>query len=134
MDEIFAAGTQKKTRDAKEKYVNDEPENDIRAMLRKYNEKKSFDDDKDLTRQLVQDVKLKLLGMEQVEALTTDLGRAPTGEEIDQVAVVWHVPLQPVVHCPRRDGFVMSVRRALSAASPHRPSDAWPYYRRIAIA
>jgi len=66
MDTIFAAGTKNKTREAKEKYLKDDLGNDIRAMLRKYNEKKNFDDDKDLTRQLVQDIKLKLLRMESI--------------------------------------------------------------------
>jgi len=65
LDNIFT-GTQTQKKNAKENYLNNTLENDIRAMLRKYNEKKSFGKEKDLTRQLIQDVKLKLLGMDNV--------------------------------------------------------------------
>jgi hypothetical protein len=63
MDTIFDKGRKSATKAAKDKYLDETLENDIRAMLRKYNEVKAFADEKDLCRQLVQDIKLSLLGM-----------------------------------------------------------------------
>jgi hypothetical protein len=66
MDTIFDKGRKSATKAAKDKYLDETLENDIRAMLRKYNEVKAFADDKDLCRQLVQDIKLSLLGMDSI--------------------------------------------------------------------
>lgn len=66
LDAILDAGSQSATRVKKNAYLNDGLRNDVAAMLRKYNGKLSFVDGKDLSRQLVQDVKLKLLEMESV--------------------------------------------------------------------
>lgn len=70
LDTIFDGGTKTKTSKAKEAYLNNAQqlglENDIRVLLRKYVGKNSFENDEDLARQLIQDVKLKLLGMESI--------------------------------------------------------------------
>ncbi|NEQ33030.1 MAG: DUF4157 domain-containing protein [Leptolyngbya sp. SIO4C5] len=71
MDEIFWQKTNRATKTAKNNYLDQDGEdvkglkNDVRAMLRKYNAK-TFDNNQDLARQVVQDVKLRLLGMENV--------------------------------------------------------------------
>ncbi|WP_292736123.1 DUF4157 domain-containing protein [Nostoc sp. JL31] len=72
MDEIFQRNSKSATRIAKNNYLDQDGEsvnglrNDMRAMLRKYNGIKAFDNNQDLARQVVQDVKLRLLGMENV--------------------------------------------------------------------
>ncbi|TDW97495.1 hypothetical protein EDB95_5345 [Dinghuibacter silviterrae] len=66
MDTIFAGGTKGKTTRAKNTYLNNKLKTDIGAMLVKYNNTKTFAGDKDLTRQLVQDIKLRLLGVEDL--------------------------------------------------------------------
>lgn len=66
MNTIFDKGTVGKTRTAKENYLNNTLQTDIIAMLRKYNHKKGFANNAELTRQLTQDIKLKLLGMESI--------------------------------------------------------------------
>jgi len=71
MDKIFEGNTKAKAQEAKSEYLNKDEEsfdglkNHVRAMLRKY-KGKTFDNKVDLARQVVQDVKLKLLGMEKV--------------------------------------------------------------------
>ncbi|MBB6271260.1 hypothetical protein HDF26_001687 [Pedobacter cryoconitis] len=66
LDTIFDAHTKTAIKDKQTNYFTNVFENDIRAMLRKYNDKKSFANAMELTRQLVQDIKLKLLGMETI--------------------------------------------------------------------
>jgi hypothetical protein len=72
MDEIFWRNSIGATRVAKNNYLDQDGEgvnglrNDVRAMLRKYNTIKTFANNQDLARQVVQDVKLRLLGMENV--------------------------------------------------------------------
>lgn len=72
MKTIFNEKSESVNRTAKNNYLDQDEEsadglkNDVRAMLRKYNAIKAFDDNKDLARQVVQDVKLKLLGMKNV--------------------------------------------------------------------
>lgn len=77
METIFDKGTVGKTRDAKEAYLNNDTglESHVRAMLRKYNDKKSFAGDQELARQLVQDVKLLLLGLESIAGIDQQDGQ-----------------------------------------------------------
>lgn len=85
MDTIFDAGTVGKTRKAKEKYFENNFKPDITAMLRKYNNKKSFANDADLSRQLTQDIKLKLLGLDSI--VGTDQRDGQFSQEADDASV-----------------------------------------------
>jgi hypothetical protein len=66
MKVIFKKMKKTETDQAIKDYLDQELENNIRALLRKYNENKAFIDDADLIRQVVQDIKLKLLGLENI--------------------------------------------------------------------
>jgi hypothetical protein len=72
LEGVFQRPTRQATQTAITHYLDQDGEgvvglkNDVRAMLRKYSDKKSFDSNEDLARQVTQDVKLKLLGLHNV--------------------------------------------------------------------
>jgi hypothetical protein len=72
LDNIFGQSTIAKNKEEKTDYLDKNEENvkslrnDVMAMLRKYNDIKTFDNNQGLARQVVQDIKLRLLGMEKV--------------------------------------------------------------------
>jgi hypothetical protein len=86
MNDIFKRPTKRATKDAKNAYLNGALRNDIEVILRKYNNIRSFDNGTDLTRQLVQDVKLKLLKLDSIIGITNQDGQFSQTEDDPDVA------------------------------------------------